>query len=198
MTFWSWMANARTSSFTVRIPVWNRSGLTLRSVGLSCILFPVLCEQDRSAFYQRVRRVHLLLGFACVSPHVYRTRDRWTRPLGVGWRWHSLRDPRGVVWFAPKSARFFQGDLSWPLRDSPVSLAMMHEWYFGLRGHSGEIAGKIYVRPLLLVFGFFCVVETLLFGGEVCLFGICGLVGPDILVQVLPVLLWRSLTLVGG
>ena len=45
--------------------------------------------------------------------------------------------------------------------------------------------GKICVRPLFLVFGFFCVVETLLFGGDVHLSGICGLVGPDILVPIL-------------
>ena len=33
VTFLSWMANVRTSFFTVQIPLWNRSGLTLRSVG---------------------------------------------------------------------------------------------------------------------------------------------------------------------
>ena len=49
-----------------------------------------------------------------------------------------------------------------------------------------------------LVFGFACVVETLLFGEEVRLFGIYGLVEPDILVLVLPVLLLRSSMLVGG
>ena len=43
VTFLSWMANVRTSFFTVRIPVWNRSGLTLRSVGSSGTLLPVLC-----------------------------------------------------------------------------------------------------------------------------------------------------------
>ena len=74
----------------------------------------------------------------------------------------------------------------------------MHVWYPGLREQSGETAGEIYVRPLFLIFGFFCVVETLLFGGEVHLIGFYGLVGPDILVLVLLVSLWRSLTLVGG
>ena len=39
---------------------------------------------------------------------------------------------------------------------------------------------------------------TLLSGGEVCLFGICRLVEPVILVLVLLVLLLRSLMLVGG
>ena len=81
---------------------------------------------------------------------------------------------------------------------APVSMVVLHVWYFGLRVHSGKIAGKFYVRPLFLIFGFFCVVETLLFGGEVCLFGISGLVEPDILVLVLLVLLLRSLMLVGG
>ena len=41
VTFLSWMANVRTSFFTVRIPVWNRSGLTLRSGGLENMLFLV-------------------------------------------------------------------------------------------------------------------------------------------------------------
>ena len=46
VTFLSWMANVRTSLCTVRIPVWIRSGLTLRSVGLSSTLLPVLCGQE--------------------------------------------------------------------------------------------------------------------------------------------------------
>ena len=33
-------------------------------------------------------------------------------------------------------------------------MVIMHIWYIGLRKHSGENAGKIYVRPLFLVFGF--------------------------------------------
>ena len=55
---------------------------------------------------------------------------------------------------------------------------------FGSRVHSGEIAGTFYVRPLFLVLWFSCVVGTLLFGGEVRLFGIYGLVEPVILVLV--------------
>ena len=46
VTFLSWMANVRTSFFTVRITVWNRSGLTLRSVGSGNILLPVPCGQE--------------------------------------------------------------------------------------------------------------------------------------------------------
>ena len=36
-------------------------------------------------------------------------------------------------------------------------MVVMHVWYFGLRGHSGEIAGKIYARPhlFLVVWVFF-------------------------------------------
>ena len=45
-------------------------------------------------------------------------------------------------------------------------MVIMHIGYFGQRGHAGEIAGKFYVVPLFLVFGFFCVVETLPFCGE--------------------------------
>ena len=42
VTFWSWMVDARTSFFAVRIPAWNRSGLTLRSGGSNNTLLPVL------------------------------------------------------------------------------------------------------------------------------------------------------------
>ena len=70
-------------------------------------------------------------------------------------------------------------------------MVIMNVWYFGLRVHSGEIAGNFFVIPLFLVFGFFCVVESLLLGGGVRLFGISGLVEPDILVLVLLVLLCR-------
>ena len=35
-----------TSFFTVRAPVWNRSRLTLRSVGLSSTLYPVHCGRE--------------------------------------------------------------------------------------------------------------------------------------------------------
>ena len=42
VTFLSWMFNVRTSFFTGRIPVRNRNGLTLRSVGFDNMLHPVL------------------------------------------------------------------------------------------------------------------------------------------------------------
>ena len=59
--FLSRMANIRTSFFTVRIPVWNRSGSTLRSVGSGNILLLVPCGQEQCVVCQRVRRVHLLM-----------------------------------------------------------------------------------------------------------------------------------------
>ena len=58
-------------------------------------------------------------------------------------------------------------------------MVIMHERYVGLRAHSGEIAGEIYVRPFFSRF-FFCFSvqsDLFFFGGEVCLFGISGLVG---------------------
>ena len=41
-------------------------------------------------------------------------------------------------------------------------MVIMHVWFIGLKGHSGEIAGKNNVRPLFLLIGFFCLVEILL------------------------------------
>ena len=43
----------------------------------------------------------------------------------------------------------------------PVSMVIMHVWFIGLKGHSGEIAGKNNVRPLFLLYGLFCLVEIL-------------------------------------
>ena len=51
-------------------------------------------------------------------------------------------------------------------------MVLMHVWYFGSKGQAN------YTVRLFLCF--FCVVETLLFGGEECLSRTCGLVGPDI------------------
>ena len=41
-------------------------------------------------------------------------------------------------------------------------MVMMHVWFIGIRGHLGEIAGKNIIRPLFLLFWFFCLVEILL------------------------------------
>ena len=43
VTFLSWMANARMSSFIVRILAWNKNGSTLRFVGLNNMFLPVFC-----------------------------------------------------------------------------------------------------------------------------------------------------------
>ena len=53
--------NVRTSFFIVRILVWNRNGLTSRSVGSDNMLPPVPCGQGWHVFCQRVRRVHQFL-----------------------------------------------------------------------------------------------------------------------------------------
>ena len=129
------------------------------------MLLGVLCK----------RRVLALLVFPLMSAGLgsRRCAYRWTRPLGVGWRGHSLCDLRGVFWFAQKCAVFFQGDGSDPICMVPYMLALvgqpsLHGYHacmvFWAKGcNSGEIACKIYVRPLFLVFEFFCVVETKLF-----------------------------------
>ena len=52
---------------------------------------------------------------------------------------------------------------------------------FLLLGHFGEIAGKKSVRPLFLLFEFFCLVGILGMGFGVLSFGICGLGGLGIL-----------------
>ena len=40
-------------------------------------------------------------------------------------------------------------------------MVIMHVWFFGLKGHPGEIAGVKNIRPLFSFFVFFCVVGTL-------------------------------------
>ena len=57
VTSWSWMVSARTSFVIVRIPVRNRSGLTLRSVGPDNMLHPVpFGVKGWRAVCRRVRR----------------------------------------------------------------------------------------------------------------------------------------------
>ena len=41
-------------------------------------------------------------------------------------------------------------------------MMIMHVRFVGIKGHSGEIAGENNIRPLFLLFGFFCLVEILL------------------------------------
>ena len=59
VTFLSWMVNAKMSFITVRVPVWNKSGFMLRTVGLDNLLISVLClRQEWCVVYQHVRKVH--------------------------------------------------------------------------------------------------------------------------------------------
>ena len=75
----------------------------------------------------------------------------------------------------------------------------LHVWYVGKRVDLGENCRQNLRKTSFSRFWvFYWVVETLPFGGEVHLCGICGLAGPDILVLILLVLWWRSLMLVGG
>ena len=86
------------------------------------------------------------------------------------WR-HCLCNLCGVCCAAHKTASHFMGmevillvesRTCWPQWDSPVSIVIMHVWFIGPNGHSGEIAGINNVRPLFLLCGFFCLVEILL------------------------------------
>ena len=43
----------------------------------------------------------------------------------------------------------------------PVSMVIMHVWFIGIKGHFGGLAGKSMVRPLFILFGFFCLVGIL-------------------------------------
>ena len=215
VTSWSWMSNARTSSFTVRIPVWNRSGSTLRSVGLSGILLPVLCVQEWCAVYRRVRRVHLLLLRGVLGMVHFGHSGCSLGSCAHGRCWLCLFFPSclpdsgygGVpiaghaLWAEVgggilcvtlgeftglhKSVPWMWCHMCQPLRDSLVPLVMMHVWYFWLRGILEKLQAKF-------------IVETRLSGEEVYLSGISGLVGPDILVWMLLVLWLRSLLSVGG
>ena len=57
VTSLSWMANAKTSAFIVRILAGNRNGSTLRSVGSNNMFPLVLClGQEWHVVCQRVRR----------------------------------------------------------------------------------------------------------------------------------------------
>ena len=72
VTFLSWMAIISTRIFIVRVPVWNRNGSTLRSVGSNNMLPPVLCfGQEWHVVCQRVRRVHQFLLWGTLGLGVF-------------------------------------------------------------------------------------------------------------------------------
>ena len=93
----------------------------------------------------------------CTGLGLRRCAYRWTRPL-VGGRWgHYLRDPRGVHWFAQECASCILGDRSNSIYVMPYLLAFagqpsLHGYcactVYWVKMHLGEIAGKVYVRPL--------------------------------------------------
>ena len=60
-------------------------------------------------------------------------------------------------------------------------MTIMHIWQVGIKGHSGEIAGRYTVRPLFHLFWVFSFVETLYIGSGVSSYGIFGSVGLGIL-----------------
>ena len=90
---------------------------------------------------------------------------RWTRFFGGGRRGHFFRNSWGVSWITQKSAFMFH----WELGDFGnlmlYMLALVGQpslrgrdacKVFRARGHPGEIAGKFFIRPLFLLFLFFC------------------------------------------
>ena len=89
--------------------------------------------------------------FACLSPHVYRTRVTEVclsldTPIGRRSVGHSLHDPRGVHWFAPKCARFPQGGGSDPPCVVPYMLALTGQPSHhgsGLRGILEKLQAKV-------------------------------------------------------
>ena len=60
-------------------------------------------------------------------------------------------------------------------------MVMMHVWFIGLREHIGEFAGERMVRPLFLLFVFFCLVEIQGCGFAVLSSGTCGSAEPSTL-----------------
>ena len=140
---------------------------TLRTGGVCCV---PTCAQGSSAAVTggvgggTFSTLWVLLGVLCiwevlallVFPSCIQVTEVWTRPLGGGWQGHYLSDSRGDSWITLKGAYLFQ---LWCCDHGIVMLYMLAFvrqprliWYSGSKGHSGEIACKVYVRPLFLVF----------------------------------------------
>ena len=133
---------------------------------------------------------------------------RWTRTSGGG-RWeHYLRGPRGVHWFTQHCAVCTLDNGSNSICVMPYMLALagqpsLHGYcacmVCWVKGHLGEIAGKIHVRPLFSpVVLFFCSVGTLHIDLGVRCYGIFGSVGLGILARPPVNWLLRFSMLVGG
>ena len=136
------------------------------------MLFAKVCAGFICCCYEDCGRYGAFLAFwVLLGPHVYRTRVAKARL--------SLDTPFGR-------------------RSVEHSMVVLHVWYYGLRVHSGGIAGKFYVRPFCLLFELVCFVGTLLFGDVVWFFGIFGLVGLGIQAHPLVILLLRSSMWEGG
>ena len=154
------------SFFTVRIPVRNRNGLTKRSVGSGNMLRGDGCSWGFCVFGSA--------GCAGVSPHVHRI---WATQVCLSLDTPSGRRSVGALssWFSGSSLvspstrlenQGWQFILRWcnaayaslsEITQSPWLLCMYG--IFGLMGHSGETAGKIYVRLFCPQFVFFVLSE---------------------------------------
>ena len=94
-----------------------------------------------------------IYSLMCTGLRLRKCVYRWTRPLGEAWRGHYLRGPLGAHRPGQKYALHDLGNgygycsingMLYMLASvgRPVSMVMMLFWYIGLKGHSGEIAGK--------------------------------------------------------
>ena len=111
-----------------------------------CLLLGVLC----------ILLALLVIPLGCTKLGFQRCASCWTRSLGGG-RWgHYLRGPLGVLWFVHQRARKITESSSYNVGVMLYLLASVRSpslhgfhdaWYFGLTGQSGEIAGKVCVRP---------------------------------------------------
>ena len=107
----------------------------------------------------------MLVLLLCTRLGFLRCASCWTRFLGGGPREHYLRDSRGVSWITQKSVFRFR----WRWSDSGGIMLYMLVLVgqpslrgrdackvFRAREHPEEIADKIFIRPLFLLFFFFC------------------------------------------
>ena len=128
--------------------------------GVFWLLSCVLCAGGVLALLASL--LHTRLGFLwCASC--------WTRLLDVvQWghylwnHWRECQAPHKIAFHYWMRDVFINWEPCMLALDGPVSMVIMHVWFIGIREHSGEIAGINNVRPLFLLFRFFCFVEILL------------------------------------
>ena len=136
VVFWSWMVNARTSSFIARILAWSKNGLTLRSGRLNNMLPPIpflrtgvacclpTCAQGSSVSVTELvgkgaawGLLVLILGvlalliypLVCVEPGLRKRAYNWTRSSGGVRRGHCLLGSLGVHQITGKCATTHDG-----------------------------------------------------------------------------------------